>query len=361
MSNQHQAPNSRSRHKLLPQFNQYPRCNKITDIVALRRHLQTAIEIEHATIPAYLCALYSIKVGSNAFAYQAIQSVVMEEMLHMILAANILNAIGGAPAINSRDFVPKYPGYLPHSDQAFLVPLQKLSRDTIEVFLKIEKPSASDAPAQYDEWSTIGQFYAAISEALTAVDASTEGGIFHGDNSKQLTENDYYGAGGTLFAVTNLTSALLAIEEIVGQGEGICDTIYDTDVYFGEAIDYAHYYKFNELKHERCYQEGDKPQDAPTGAPLHIAWSEVHNMQPNPKMADHPVGSPLWQQSRDFNVSYTALLDRLHDSCNGQPELIKQAIPIMFELKYKAQALMNTPLGNGMTAGPSFELIRDAW
>lgn len=40
----------------------------------LRSHLQTAIEIEHATIPTYLCALYSIKDGTNTFAAQNIQA-----------------------------------------------------------------------------------------------------------------------------------------------------------------------------------------------------------------------------------------------------------------------------------------------
>ena len=31
----------------------------------LHEHLQWAIELEHATIPPYLCALYSIKDNSN--------------------------------------------------------------------------------------------------------------------------------------------------------------------------------------------------------------------------------------------------------------------------------------------------------
>ena len=31
----------------------------------LRRHLQWAIELEHCTLPPYLCALYSIKDETN--------------------------------------------------------------------------------------------------------------------------------------------------------------------------------------------------------------------------------------------------------------------------------------------------------
>src|SRR5580698_6425575 len=82
----------------------------------LQHHLATAIQLELSTIPPYLCALYSIKSGTNAEAVRIIRSVVVEEMLHMILACNILNAIGGELAVNRKGFIPTYPGKLPHSD-----------------------------------------------------------------------------------------------------------------------------------------------------------------------------------------------------------------------------------------------------
>ena len=72
----------------------------ITSMESLREHLQWAIELEHATIPAYLCALYSIKSGSNLEAVELISSVVIEEMLHLTLAANLLNAVGGEPRLD---------------------------------------------------------------------------------------------------------------------------------------------------------------------------------------------------------------------------------------------------------------------
>ena len=40
-------------------------------------------------------------------AAELIESVVMEEMLHMVLAANVLNAIGGTPSIGRPGFVPR--------------------------------------------------------------------------------------------------------------------------------------------------------------------------------------------------------------------------------------------------------------
>ena len=72
----------------------------IRTVEDLREHLQWAIELEHSTLPPYLTALYSIKDGHNTEAAEVIQSVFLEEMLHMTLAANILNAVGGAPEID---------------------------------------------------------------------------------------------------------------------------------------------------------------------------------------------------------------------------------------------------------------------
>jgi rubrerythrin len=60
-------------------------------VEGLRRALQHAIELEHATIPTYLYALYSIKPGTNPEIVWLIKSIVSEEMLHLSLDCNILN------------------------------------------------------------------------------------------------------------------------------------------------------------------------------------------------------------------------------------------------------------------------------
>lgn len=358
--NGHTPPNraQRRRHQLLFADANLKECGSIVSIEQLRGHLQTTIEIEHSTIPTYLCALYSINAQSNPFAYQTIQSVVMEEMLHMILAANILNAIDGHPAINEPQFIPDYPTYLPHSDQAFLVPLQKFSKDTIQVFLDIEKPAKRIAPAEADDYKTIGQFYAAIKHALCYFDFITPGGIFTGNKARQVTSQHYYGGGGKLIPIFKLADALEAIYEIIGQGEGLNGSNIDPDhQLFGEEIEYAHYFRFNEIMHERRYLPSDSPHYPPSGRPVQGNWHDVLNMQPNPKMKDYPEGSELWNKTYEFNLSYMALLFSIHNACNGNPELLMTAIPIMYDLKYKALDLMHTPIGNGKTAGPSFEYI----
>ena len=60
-----------------------PLVGTITSLESLREHLQWAIELEHSTIPPYLCALYSIEPGRNLEAVEVISSVVVEEMLHL--------------------------------------------------------------------------------------------------------------------------------------------------------------------------------------------------------------------------------------------------------------------------------------
>ena len=353
-----QTRSGHSRQQLLYAERDLLAPGRIRSIEALRQHLQTAIEIEHATIPTYLCALYSLQDGSNTFAAQTIQGVVMEEMLHMLLACNILNAIGGHPAIDHPKFIPEYPTYLPHSADLFLVPLQKFGRDAIQVFLDIEKPAKRLAPPQPDHWDTIGQFYKSIKHALVHLDHVTPGGIFTGDPARQMQPHHYYGGGGKLVAVHRLEDAILAIDEIIGQGEGVNGTIIDSDsILFGEQVEYAHYFRFNEIMCERRYQPCDPAKSPPTGAPVAVEWDAVHNMQPNPKMADYPPDSELYARTLEFNRTYMALLQSIHCAVNGEPPELMKAIPLMYDLKYKALALMTTPWKDGMTAGPSFEYV----
>jgi hypothetical protein len=110
----------------------------------LRIALDNAMKLEFATIPPYLTALYSIKDGTNTAIAANLRLIVIQEMLHLSLAANILNAIDGRP-----DFpgvVPRYPGPLPmgigsEPGKPFIVPLKKLSHETVrDVFMIIEEP-----------------------------------------------------------------------------------------------------------------------------------------------------------------------------------------------------------------------------
>ena len=104
--------------------------------------LQQAIELEHSTIPPYMYALYSIVPGRNEAIAGIIESIVIEEMLHFVLASNVLNALGGSPVLDKPDFIPSYPGPLPGSVETGLsVGLEPCSLDLVtNVFMEIEQP-----------------------------------------------------------------------------------------------------------------------------------------------------------------------------------------------------------------------------
>jgi Ferritin-like len=346
----------RKRQRLIPPAGRMKSTAAGMTVEQLRAHFQTAVELEHSTIPPYLCALYSLDEQKNQFAYKVIQSVVMEEMLHMIQAANILTAIGGRPALNNPTFIPEYPTFLPHSDDSFKVGLQKFSKDTMRTFLKIEMPAGQCAPPQGNNYHTIGQFYEALKDALILHGDA----IFTGDPSWQVTPDQYYGGGGNLLPVYKLDHAIEGIDEIIGQGEGIDGEIEDPDhEMFGEGVEYAHYFRFNEILQERRYQPKDSPHKPPTGLPVAVDWNAVINMRPNPKMKDYPVGSPLRRMTLECNKTYMQLLNIIQVACTGSPDKLRQVVPVMYELKYKVQGLMNVPLANGSGehAGPSFEYV----
>ena len=143
----------------------------IDTLRSLREHLQTAIEIEWSTIPPYLCALWSLGDEHNRPAATCIRDVVMEEMLHLTLAANVLNALGGEPRLGGHPTVPAYPTSLPHSDRSFSVSLLRFSPAALETFRRIERPALIGAPPQDEGYATIAQFYAAVSEAVERIGA----------------------------------------------------------------------------------------------------------------------------------------------------------------------------------------------
>ncbi|UGT44118.1 ferritin-like protein [Nocardia yamanashiensis] len=328
----------------------------------LRRHLQWAIELEHATIPPYLCALYSLDPAANAEAAQVIGSVFVEEMLHLALAANLLNAVGGAPKLDAPELLPSYPHPLPHSDPSIQLNLAPFGPESLELFLAVERPAPVDAQPEGDRYHTIGQFYAAIENGLcTLVDTLGEDTVFSGDPKRQLSEMHFSSGGGQVIPVRDLKSALAALSEIIEQGEGASPTEVwdgDKDVFDPERDQVAHYYRFLELKEGRRFRPGDTPQSGPTGEPIQLDFTKVQPMRANPRSTDYPEDSPIRAAQREFDNTYCLLLYLLEDTFNGSPSQMRDAVGAMYALKSQAQALMKMPSGDGRTtAGPTFEYV----
>jgi Ferritin-like len=319
----------------------------------LRDALQHALMLEHATIPAYLCALYSIEDGTNVEAAEIIRSVVMEEMLHMVLVANVLNAVGGEPSVDHAGFVPRYPTQLPYSDGRLVVGLRRFSPEAIQTFLAIERPEPADARPLVEGYDTIGQLYAGIELELRDLGEA----VFTGKSERQIGPGRfYYGGDGDPVVVRDLNSALAALEIIVEQGEGLDHTIHETSHPIGGRDELAHYFRFRQIALGYHYRESDVANAPPTGSRLAVDWDAVLPMRDNPTVDELAPGSEVRRISETFNRTYGALLRCLHRAFNGQSDELLAAVPLMYQLRYQAVALMRIPCGqDGRTAGPSFE------
>jgi hypothetical protein len=348
--------------------------HRITTVEDLHGYLSAAVQLEHATIPPYLTALYSIYPDANLDAFHVIRVVAVEEMLHLTLAANVLNAVGGTPDLTAADFVPTYPASLPDGEDDFEVDLQGFSPEAIDVFLKIERPDGApdehsrvtqrEAPVARSlpdhpgddslRFFSIGDFYEEIRRGLERLhDEKTKAGeeLFVGDPARQVTPEYYYSGGGEVIPVTDMESASAALRLIGEQGEGLGGAIYDNE---GEL---AHYYRFKQLLHGRYYQEGDTAGH-PTGPPLDIDWEAAYPVKKNACLDDYPQGSQLHAAAVEFNRQYASFLSLLTDAYNGQPELLIDAVPEMFRLRDAMTKLMCNPIpgAGGLTAAPTFEV-----
>jgi hypothetical protein len=324
----------------------------ITDVVDLRRHLQWAIEVEHATIPPYEYALWSVMDPDSAAA-TSIKYVVREEMLHAALAANLLTAVGGSPRFTGTS-VPRYPEPMPHHTprRPLILHLAPASVELVrDVFLRIEQPAEPGSRPEADAYDTLAQFYEAIVVALARLGSE----IFIGDIRRQVTEGYAGHGGGALFAVTDLDSALLAIEEIIEQGEGTHTSAFAPVGFerdrlghlelepfgFQGAPERAHYWRFLDIVAGRT----------PIG--------DVHPMRVDPSSGDLPNGE-LRDLSRLFDACYSLQLDvmeRVWRFENQGPLVDGAMVPLMNHAqKPIALALLREPWpdGSGEVAGPPF-------
>jgi hypothetical protein len=337
----------------------------LDSVDGLRTALQQAIELEHSTIPTYLYTAYSLKGGYggvNGAIYGLIMSVVYEEMLHMGLACNILNAIGGSPEINQPGFIPSYPGPLPGGvETGLIVPLAPLSADQIKnIFMGIEEPENPwDFPATNTalepEYITIGGFYGAIKTQIYLAGDS----IFTGAQANQVNLQTWFSYAPA--AVTNAATAMAAIDLIVDQGEGTATSPDDAEK------DLAHYYRFAEIYYGNKLIPNPNPPPNPSPNQMYMYGGDALALDPtgvqplvrNPKSSNYPPGSQARIECDKFNAIYMGLLNSLHTVFNGGDpslKLLTHAInTTMPALTAQAQVVTAIPFGNGTYAGPSFE------
>lgn len=331
--------------------------------------LQTALQIEHATIPVYFSAWATLRtppasngVVPNVAADRVLRSVMLEEMLHLTQAANLLLALGGTPTLTAPGFVPTYPGVLPGSSPAIPITIQRFSIDGLKVCCNIEKPAAPGSRPTDQQWGTIAQLYESIAEQYQQVLALFPE-LLQQNLHRQIPPAAYYGSG-SLWSIATPMDAQQAIKEIIDQGEGAPLQVFDDDhaIYGADGREPAHYYRFLELLLRRQYRTGDTPTSGPTGAVLDVDFDAVNPMRANASYADYAAHPEITRRLDEFNRLYGALLTALELAFNGGgAPAFAQATAIMFALGDCAATITRIadPTSPGETVGlvfaPSFD------
>jgi hypothetical protein len=330
----------------------------------LRQALQYAIQLEHATMPPYLFARYSLG-ANNGPLIQTLREIYIEEMHHMLIAGNLLKAIGGSPIINTPSFIPSFPTALPGTvASGLVVPLAPCSRSVIQnVFMRIEQPQetlefpvlamkATELPAK-----TIGEFYGRIRKVF---EAGGDDLIVDKTGERQVEVFSFNG----LQKITSAAQALSAIDLIVQQGEGTStQPTFSIGGTYPANDGLAHYYRFAEIVLGKLKSNPSATPTSPPESryfydaadPIAFDESKVLPVRSNPKRDDFATGSPAQIAIDDFNYVYTTVLRQLHAAFNESPLEIYNAVESMYRLGGLAGRIVAIELNDGTRPGPTFE------
>lgn len=344
----------------------------ISSIEDLKKFLQKAIELEHSTIPPYLVAHYSLRGLVNSEIKDCLREVAIEEMLHMTLAANILNAIGGTPKIDFPEFVPNYPSKLPlgvgstDPKNELIVPLERFSKQLLKnVFMEIEEPerpkefpvaelSAARVAPSFT-FATIGEFYAAIKQSLSHFGET----IFTGSPAEQVSVHQAFAGNidpnNVPDVVDTLETAIRAIDVIVEQGEGTAESPVDPNT--GLADDYAHYYKFAAIYHGRRLKPDltDTGGFSYSGARIGYDPEQVYPLIANLKLDDLRRDSEEYKLLASFNSTYSQMLRQLDSTFNGNPTDVSSAIATMRRLDNVAKTVVERRITSSSLVSNQFD------
>ena len=337
-----------------------------------------AATLEHMIMCEYLFASFSLKrnvgegitgdqLGSIRKWDRVISEVAEQEMLHLSLANNLLTSIGGSPYFGRPNF-PYQSRYFPSNVRLALLPLNETS---LRYFLFLERPEAmaiEDVPGfqsvtggpvggkivpEGQEFSTVGQLYRGIEQGFRYLaERYGEKNLFIGNAHDQATE-EYFG-WEEMTAVTDLASALKAIETIITEGEGARGDWKE-----------AHFGKFlgilNEYRELRSADPNFEPA-RPTLAAFVRPPSDVES----PELVDDELTAGMVDL---FNASYEVLLQVLNRFFL-QTDTTKEGLGALSEASVKLMVTVIRPLGTtlttlpigrhrpGLTAGPTFEMYQ---
>lgn len=301
----------------------------VYDLQWIRGALQTAIAIEHATMPLYSAAMYSLEV-QNYPAYNTLRSVLMEEMLHMAAACNALAALGGSPRLSTLDpttIVNGLPGSIAPTVRGRFA---KLSKRQLDTFMRVESP---DSMVTADErartrYPTIGSFYRTISDAIEANASSVAAAVRANSRANQVGGNLGYAVIDRTSRTDPVEQLLTSLELIIDQGEGFDGTTLSSGARSQGEL--SHYARFAELRFGHSFSGSQDDPDAPSREGQRryfqgpaIEWPVVINTLAVPAdgyaalLRHDPNRLAVTTELRAFDAAYTRMLSALHAAWNG--------------------------------------------
>lgn len=280
------------------------------DLQSLWSHLQGVVDLELWTIPFYLTAMYSIK-DPSADAYQLIQSIVYQEMLHAQLASNIANAYGYSPTFTA----PVYHGHdIPHLRFRLDVPnptatfrpysaeLGPLDELRINAMCLIEYPEwdterTPDLRPDREDYGSIGEFYAAVRAGMTELRHHVRGGVHQADHFQFF----YQGLADPIITrdgYDGYRQAMTLVDVITDQGEGQTRGDADVPPAYQNTADgfhesWPHFRKFLSIRTAGSFPETFRGEAAP------------------------PPGSPGQRAQQRLSQDFAVFLSTLDDLFSG--------------------------------------------
>jgi Ferritin-like len=343
--------------------------------------LTEAAEIEHGLMCCYLFAAHSLKrgevdglTGDEAAAVArwraAIVDVAIDEMLHLALVSNLLAAIGSSPHFERPNF-PVAPGYHP---AGIVVSLAPFDLPTMNHFVFLERPEGVevpdghgfDAPGAYvrsaltdrlvpsaQDYATVGHLYRGIRAGLVAL-AGRLGPdrLFVGSPDAQVGPD--LAPLDALVAVTDLASALRAVDTIVEQGEGSPSD-----------HEHSHYRRLSRVRDELAARLADNPGFSPAHP---VARNPVMRKPPEPAGKVH-IDDPQAARVVDFGNAVYAFALRCLGRAFGEADDPKSSRRVLVEASLTAMRdlapimdllarMPASPLWPGTHAGLTFTTQR---
>ena len=387
--------------------NPQPAVQSREDLILL---LTEAAELEQLLCLQYLFAVLTLKRRSDDCLTeaelmkvtewaQAIYLVARQEMVHMALVNNLLNAIGGAPHFRR----PNYP--YPARCFPFKMELQRLTKKTLENFLFFEQPfegqctpeeervfkerpyifnredeeEVKSLKAQHEgyhplPYDSIAELYRFILAALEKP-IIPEHQLFIGPEHAQVTGADLHlafetlGISGvydmTINPIRDLKSAKAAIIQIIEEGEGDFERASATPGASGNQGEMSHFERFAKIldefedleekaeKDKRCFDPAWPAVDNPMLHRHQDVWGQSwSSLDSQVTLITHPQTRKVMDV---FNEVYEMLLLLLYRFFSNVDETPEEMRALNYAAFYPMMTMFIRPLGETIASMPAFE------